>query len=179
MATADTNVIDNDDTDHDIPSLRNAAKAGREAVAEAARLRKENLFLKAGIDTERGVGKLLFLTYDGDNVEDLKIQAREVGLDVDRTNAVSIANEVDTQQQTFREQLSGGTPSGNTPVDTPHPLDAALNGYQEDRRRGTTDESARLAAVDRIIVAASKGDKRVIFDQGAWAQEQLRAGHGQ
>ena len=60
---------------HDIKSLRKAAEAGKQAQNELAEMKRELLFAKAGIDTGSKIGKLLFKTWDGEDLDSLKTEA--------------------------------------------------------------------------------------------------------
>ena len=159
-------------------SLRAAAEAGRKSMQENAELRKELLFTRAAIDTSKGVGKLLFKNWDGDDLEELKAEATELGLYADTPRGQDAPDPQDLEVDQTRSVLRGGTPSGSTPEMTPHPVDTALAEYQADLKNGVRVDEARLAVVDKWITAGVAGDKRVLFDQNEWAEKQRAAGHG-
>lgn len=62
--------------------LQDEVDAAKAQAAEAAAIKKENLFLKAGVtNIDSGVGKLLFNGYEGElSVEAIKAAASEVNL---------------------------------------------------------------------------------------------------
>ena len=62
--------------------LRDEAEVAKAKAAEADAIRKENLFLKAGVtNIESGVGKLLFNGYEGElTVDAIRAAASEVNL---------------------------------------------------------------------------------------------------
>jgi hypothetical protein len=156
--------------EENIKGLRAKAKLADDAVAEAKELRKALLFAKAGIDTDTKIGKLLFLTHDGDDLEALKAEAVELGI----TGAPAPqqgATEAEQSQSEFRQAFSQGAAAGGAPTSTPDPMTAALTNFHEDVKNGVPRKDAGLAAIDRMMVAASNGDKRAIFDPNDWASQ--------
>lgn len=153
---------------NDIRSLRMAAEAGREAQKERDELRRQLMFAKAGIDWENDkLGKLLFKTWEGDDLESLRSEASEIG--IGRQQPVD--NNLDVRDQAeFRRNLSSGAPAGAYEEPSRDPREDALEQFHEDRRRGVPREQAALAAFDRIFTAAVAGDERVIFDPQTWTQ---------
>lgn len=168
---------DQDNDEGHIKSLRKAAEEGKAAQAEAARLRKENLFLRAGVDIDTKIGKMLFNSWDGEDVEALREEAIEVGAIRPGNQAASgqqTTGPADADQQQFRDGLRGGAPAGGEPASTPHPVDNALREFHEELKAGGRRTDAGYAAIDKVIVAAANGDKRVLFNQREW-DEQTRA----
>ncbi|MCO1498224.1 hypothetical protein, partial [Limosilactobacillus reuteri] len=76
-----SNITDHDDdqTPETNAGLREAARLGKEAQARAEQLARENLFLRAGVDLDSKVGKMLFKTWEGDDIDALKAEAGELG----------------------------------------------------------------------------------------------------
>lgn len=75
--------------------LQDEADRSKALVAEGEAAKKENAFLKAGIDTEKGVGKLFFKSYDGElNADAIKAAATADGLDL-----VPTSQQADVQQE--------------------------------------------------------------------------------
>lgn len=175
--------IDNDDN---IANLRKMAKDGKSAIERAAELERENLFLRAGVKLDTKLGKMLFQTFTGDSIDALVAEATEIGLltgdkppaSTPTSNAPAGDDDDDQQmrrdQQRQRQTLTGGTPGGQVSTETPHPVDDAYKGFHDDRAKGVRLENAQLAVIDKVLVAAGKGDKRVIFDQAAWDQQSRR-----
>ena len=157
---------DNNDDGQDIPSLRSAAKAGKAAISENERLKRELLFAKAGIDTDSKLGGMLFKTWEGEDLEALRAEGTELGLFA-TGSAPDVVDPANSQQSEFRQQLATGSTPGATKLETPDPLDDALIGYHKDVKGGMSAENARLVAIDKMLVAASSGDKRVIYDPSA------------
>ena len=184
--------MSNDDTELDeIPNddnlkiLREQAGESKAAKAEAAKLRKELLFSRAGIDTEsedpkiKKLATMLFNTYEGDDLEALKNEARDIGL-LDAPAPQRGATETDQQSQQFRRDLGQGRSPDPREVPTEDPHQHALKTYHDMRAKGTPDDQSRLAAFGEVFGAAFvNGDKRAIFDQEAWNRERAEAGHGQ
>lgn len=169
MAT-DNEYDDNDDLETqerqpDIRSLRQRAEQASQYEQELAQLRRENMFAKAGIDTDSKIGRMLFKTFEGTSLEELRSEAEELGLFTPSRNNVP-ADEQD--QAAFRRGLSGGQTLTAPDTEGIDPYDDAYDNFYEDRKRGVALEDAQLAAIDRILVAASNKDARVLFDQQAW-----------
>lgn len=75
-------------------------KALKEQVADGSGAKKELAFLKAGIDTSKGVGKLLAKTYDGDlDPEEIQAFAQEYGIEGVTRDAAEDAESVETQSR--------------------------------------------------------------------------------
>lgn len=157
----------------DIKALREAADRGREAVAEADRLRKENLFIRAGVDP--GLSKLHQLFYDsyqGDDIEALRTEATELRLLGAPEAPPPAADPNAAAAQGFREQFAG---AGRAPdpvgTETPHPIEAAFGQFHQDLAAGMTRERAQDRAMMAVMSAGLSGDKRALFDPAAYAEE--------
>lgn len=167
------------DDEASLPGLRKAAKAGKAALSENAILRRENLFLKAGIDTSTKLGTMLFKTFEGEDLEALKLEATEIGaLKAPDAPAPDLARDAqEAQRQGMYDGLGSGQPSGQTPPETEHPVQKALKGYHAAIRAGADEDAARADAMGQVVGAGVKGDRRVFFDQAAHnaaAEEQNR-----
>jgi len=160
----DPNAVETPDS---IKNLRQAAEDGSKAKAELAEMRRELLFAKAGIDTDTKIGKMLYRTFEGDDLDALKTEATELGL-IGGGTATPAPNEDELALQQARSGLRGGTPSGSTPPETVDPYADALTHFHDDLQKGARSEAAQLAAIDRVLVAAASGDKRVVFNQDEW-----------
>lgn len=162
----------------DIRALRKAAEAGKKAQDELAQMKRELLFAKAGIDTSSKIGGLLFKTWEGEDLDSLKAEAVDLGLvgNTEPASRVEIPAE-EREQQNFRQTLNRGQAAAATEMPEADPYDEANQLFNEARKRGVTMEDAGLAAIDRILVAASSGDRRAIFDPNDWANERGQVGH--
>lgn len=96
--------------------LQDEAEASKAEAAEANAIKRENAFLKAGIDIEKGVGKLFFKGYEGELTKEAIIEAASAdGLDLIPTSEQrEIAAELDDLATTGRVASSA---SGSTPPD--------------------------------------------------------------
>jgi hypothetical protein len=184
MSNDDTELEETPNADN-LKALRDRAASATVAEAEVAKLRKEQLFLRAGIDTEsedpkvKKLATMLFNTYEGDDLEALKNEARDIGL-LDAPAQQRGATETDIQSQQFRKDLGQGRSPDPREVPTEDPHQHALKTYHDLRSKGQPDDQARLAAFGEVFGAAFvNGDKRAIFDQEAWNRERAEAGHGQ
>ena len=166
--------------------LREQASQAAAARAEAEQLKRELLFAKAGIDTETKLGKMLFKTFEGDDLAALKAEAAEIGAlgapapaggtTTPPAQPAATVTDTDRYAQHMREQLSpGGTPEF-VPPENPHPIDAGYKQFRKDRDAGVREEEAIDRFLDGIFRAASEGDKRVLFDPAEWAQKAAVAG---
>ena len=54
----------------------------------------------------------------------------------------------------------------STPPGRATPTTDALEGYHRDRKSGVREEDAQLVVIDKMIVAASSGDKRALYVPG-------------
>lgn len=90
-------------------------KALKEQVVDGSGAKKELAFLKAGIDTSKGVGKLLAKTYDGPlDAEDIQAFAQEYGIDgtggnvsAEDAEAEATQGRMDALRQNSRPDASG------------------------------------------------------------------------
>jgi hypothetical protein len=168
-----------DDDKDTLAGLRAAAEAGKEAQREAAELRKQLLFSRAGVDTESKIGKLLFNSWDGDanDVAGLRAEAIEVGaIKVDGGAGEPTPQQTDASQQDFRNTLGGGVPAGGaTPEPGPEPFEQVLAEFHKDRQGGMRREDAADLAIAKVLSKASQGDKRVLFNEQEWAQKRAQA----
>ena len=161
----------------DIKSLRKAAEAGKQAQNELAEMKRELLFAKAGIDTGSKIGKLLFKTWDGEDLDSLKTEAADLGIGGAEAPRVNEVQSEERGQQDFRQTFAKGNIGTPSEVPERDPFDEAYDLFHEARKRGTTMDDAGLAAIDRVLVAAASGDKRAIFDPNDWANQARSIGH--
>lgn len=160
----------------DIASLRARAEAASAAEARNAELERQLLFARAGIDYEDNkVGKMLYKTFEGQTLDELRAEATELGLIGGAPATPPPTNpEVDPQlaaQQQHRQALSGGTPSGAEEIESPDPTTYALERYHAARKQGANAEDARALAFDHLLDAAAKGDERVLYVPGEWHEQ--------
>lgn len=164
---------DHDDDQDTLKGLRAKAKLADDAAAENAQLKKELLFAKAGIDTDTKIGKMLYRTWEGDDLAALKVEAEELGLTAKPgEQPAPTPAQQDQGQQQFRDAMAGGRPAGERPdAETEDPQGVALRGFHDDVLKGKTRDAAGLAAIDKVLVQAASGNRNAIFDPNAWAQQ--------
>jgi len=95
--------------------LQDEADASKATAAEANAIKRENAFLKAGIDIEKGVGKLFFKGYEGELTKDAIIEAASAdGLDLVPTSQQrEVAAELDDLATTGR--VASSATGSNSP----------------------------------------------------------------
>lgn len=170
-----TNANDPDDANTDIKALREAAKAGKAALSEAEQLKRENAFLRAGVDVDSKIGSMLFKTYDGDLSDidalrnewsELQPHTQQQATTPPETAPTPAGFQDPAGQQQHRETISGqGTPTGEAPTETPHPLDRVFEQFHANP--SIPLENRQEAAMAEMLGAYFGGDKRVMFNKAA------------
>lgn len=171
----DDQTPDSDDTTMSpeaIRNLRSAADEGKKAKAEAEEARRELAFVKAGINTEDKVGRMLYATYDGElDAEAIKSAADGLPDSVWMGSAPAqpASSEpapgeviVPGQQQSpvGDPHAIGGRASFEQPENEPA-FDQMKRAYRDAQQRGGTDDAID-AALSVIAHAAKAGDPQVI-----------------
>lgn len=171
-----------DDQNHDdggemspeaIRNLRSAADAGKKAQAEAEEARRELAFVKAGINTDDKVGRMLYATYDGDlEVESIKEAAEGLPDSV----WVGAPQPVSTEPKVGEVQIPG---ERQVPVQDPHAIggrasfeqeeappvwDQMKAAYKDAQGKGGTDDAID-AALGVVARAAKAGDPMVLGER--------------
>lgn len=163
-----------DENGESIADLRRAAKGARDARDEADKARRELAFAKAGIDTETGVGKLAFQSYDGEPTRDAVLAfAAEYGISP-TTPAETTAPAIgDDEQRQTRERAALHVGSEVPPTGTPdvHPENLALSRFREALANGDTRDQAASDYFGTMFAAANAGDERATFDSSRWKAE--------
>lgn len=118
--------------ERELKDSKAALKTANEAKSEGEAAKKELAFLKAGVDTSKGTGKLLAMSYSGElTMEAIKAQAEEYGLiPTSQTSEVS-------QEIAAIDRVSAAS-VGSTGFVPP-------SGESEMRAAKTPDEVIRLA----------------------------------
>jgi len=95
--------------------LQDDLEAAQKASGEGNLVRRENAFLKAGIDIEKGVGKLFFKGYEGELTKEAIIEAASAdGLDLVPTSQQrEVAAELDDLATTGR--VASSATGSNSP----------------------------------------------------------------
>lgn len=154
-----------------LPGLRKAARDGKKATDALAQLQRENLFLKAGIDTGTKLGAMLFKTFEGADIDELKAEATEIGAlkaaEPDPPAPDPQREAQEAQRGQMYDALQTGQPGGSGEPPTEDPREKALKEYQLELRGGADEAAARAAGISKVLGAAAAGDKRVFFDKVA------------
>lgn len=159
-----------DDRKAELKELREAAERGKKAQQEAETARRELAFAKAGIDTDAGVGKLLFQSFQGDPTKEAVLAAaEEYGINVGAAEppAPAIPEEERTQTRE-RANLATGAEVPGLEAE-PDPIAKGYAEFHELRATGVPQADAADAVLGRIFKAAYVDhDPRVLHDQAAY-----------
>lgn len=155
-----------------IKALEADRAKGAEDAAAAATLAKENTFLKAGIDLNDPVAKLLFDTYSGDlEVASVKEAAVALRLTPGATPPPpDPAGQQDPGQTQARADLANDSAPGST-LPEEDPIEAGYKDFHAELARGSSREDASAAVIGRIIAAGNAGDPRFKFDAQEWTSQ--------
>ena len=155
--------MSDNDKDENLKELRQQAEAGRKALAEAEAARREIAFMKAGVDTDSKLGKLLMRTYEGElDVEAIQAEAREIGaIGAPAANAETEVDEAERAQSRARNDLA----TGNTVerAEEPDPNKVGIAAFEAARANGEPRDVAAGAYLAEILKAAHNRDPRVIL----------------
>ena len=157
-----------------IPQLREAAEAGRKAVTEAEQLKRENAFLKAGLDPEDPKAKYFVKGYDGElTKEAIVAEATAAGIlgapapkaeepPVEEPPAGGRQQPSDEEQEfEAMSQVAAGAGDAGAPPQVDE-LEAGWERYGQQRQAGARREDAAAAVLGTILEGAVKGDERFI-----------------
>lgn len=181
---------ENSNEDPDSPSeLRKAAERGKEAVAERDALKREMAFIKAGVDTESKIGKMLMATYDGElDKEAIQAEAGDLpgalivpGQNEDPADNADAHNEGEAsdrerQIQQIREGIQGGEPPDTGDNQFVDAKSAAWDQAQEVLKSGGGRDQAWAAYMGNYLAEAANGNPNAIFDRDAWERKLQEAG---
>lgn len=168
-------------TETETPEGLRAAKAASDATnaslaAENARLKKEALFHRAGIDVNAEgkngrVAKMLFDRWDGDKLDDLVKEANE--LELIQTVEEQTATPQQQQQQQMGEMFRGGPAGGGAkdPSQGPDPKMEMLTTFRQAQQQdGETVELAQMKALGQYLNRVNQGDPRTRFNKHEHAE---------
>lgn len=143
-------------------------KEAEDQLAASAVTAKENAFLRAGVDLESPMGRLLFNGYAGEvEVDKIKAFVSEIG---PQAPAASGPTDAEREQQRLRDGLVGDAPP--PPVDeNPDPWEEGFDRFRERVDKGASRENASAEVFDRVITAAVNGDPRVVYNAERWRED--------
>ena len=152
-----------------IADLRRAAEDGRKARAEAENLRRENAFLKAGVNLESPIGQGLLKYFDGElSVDKIREAAEPLGAlagVAPKAPEQPAADALTPAEQAAHNRISGaahgGQPSASVTGDE-NPYDKAIRQHQRDLEEGMSRDRAGAKAMRTVIEAGLANDKRVM-----------------
>lgn len=163
------------------------AKADRADTAEsrASAAERQLAFLKAGIDPEVGVNKLLFDSFQGEPTPDaVKAHAAAYGVTLGSSEPAppnpSAPHAADGTPLTSeelaghaaRQRLTGaGTAVGDMGPGDVDPNQVAKTRFDEQLSKGIPREKAAPAFVGTMLQAAAAGDSRVIYDRKRYFED--------
>lgn len=160
----------------DLDDLRAAAERGSKRAGEIVDVRKENAFLKVGIDTDSEVGQLLYESVQPDDegnfdTEALRERAEKLGALSNPSNDGGPEPEPGEEQSTAERQSLAGT--GTPPPEADpgeHPNERAKRAYEDVLDNNGKTDVAQAAYAQEIFAAASEGDDRVLVRTEAPAE---------
>lgn len=151
------------------------AKSARQAQAAASAAQRELAFVKAGVDTDSKLGKLLLNSYDGElDPTTIRSEWEDIG------GAASVAPQVTDETTPEREpEPESGLPEGTQERqglatgalgDTgqepnPDPRKVSLQAGRDAIAAGAPHDEAMGVMLSGLAQAAAKGDQRVIWTQ--------------
>lgn len=124
----------------DLRAKARKAKKADEATASATSAQRELLFIKAGVDTDTKLGKLLLKSYEGDlTIEAIKAEAVDVGLIEAIPDGPALTDE---EKGSTDERADLARDAQVEPKEDPDPIGSALHVGQEALDRGANEEVA-------------------------------------
>lgn len=150
----------------DIRGLEARAKKNEDLESSNQLMAKQLAFLRAGVDIDTPVGKLLFRGYDGElDAEAIKAEAIEVGALKGEPKEQEQELPADEQNSTNeRNQLGEGAPADQFRMEDPDPKAEALKVGEAALARGASEEVALGSYFEHIARSVEKGDKRALWD---------------
>ena len=165
MPTDDNDDFQDDDNTGETPAqLREAANRAKQHKAEAEAAKRELAFVKAGIDTDSKLGKLLLASYDGElTVDAIKEYTSDLpgftGTTTDGDGDGETLEDGETNSTGERNSLAGDA-QGDI-QQNPDPREEARKTANQLIQDGGSVEDARATQFAMIVDAAIKGDERV------------------
>lgn len=155
--------------DPNVKNMRDHIKRLEKQLSEAAdaeAVKRENAFLKAGVDLESKPGKLLFKAYDG-NLEADDIRAEAAELNALKGEAPPTPKEETLEpgeEQSTEERQIVATGAEQDDPKTVNPRTSAVNEGRKILEDGGTREDAISDAFATIAIAGYKDkDDRVLY----------------
>lgn len=160
--------IENEDEVETPAQLREAANRAKQHKAEADAAKRELAFVKAGIDTDSKLGKLVFNTYDGELTKEaiLEFVSDIPGLSAAPSEEPPVEeNEDEIPDDERNSTLDRNNLANDANGDEggkPDPRKVGRDAAKGVIDSGGTQEDALATHFQQIVGAAKEGDRRVI-----------------
>ena len=175
-------------TAHEQTKAKLAETEGR--LAEVDQLKRQNAFLRAGLDPEHPGYSFFDAGYTGKlETEDIRSTWNTTFGDTSKPPAADqeqppdpdgsdpeVAAQLSQLQQDRAKLTTDGTPPGEEP--SPDPQQDAIAIFQRRQAEGATRDQAPAAAFTRIFEAANAGDERIVSHSAEEAQNKWKRKHG-
>lgn len=181
MTDDDTTYDDQEAEQDNLRDLREAAKGGKAAKAEAEALRRDLAFAKAGIDIDTPKGKMFAKSYEGElNAADIKAgyedifgasQAAPAADDGQEDEAARAARDEALRQQTQERRDLTAAGSEQSPPPTADLVKEGYAKFEEALNSGKPRELAFKEILSGHIGAANAGQKNAVWT--GWSDEEL------
>jgi hypothetical protein len=156
------------DGDEQVTLNRSAIRSMEADAKEARRLKREMAFMKAGIDTDQGIGKLAFNQFDGEpTVEAVRAFAEEYGITAATAAPqpdAPLEQRYDADEQRSSEVRRMVASGAGVDDGSEDPSTAALRVGRE-AQKTRTNEDALVAAIITKATAAKNGDRRALVQE--------------
>ncbi len=124
---------------NDLQAKARSSKKQAEELATSKAAARELAFVKAGVDTDSSLGKLLMKAYDGElTAEGIRAEAMSIGLIETPTDPEPTPDEKASTEE--RQQLASDSPPDVPPV--PDPVAQALKEGEDAMAAGASQEDA-------------------------------------
>ncbi len=157
---------ENDQDEKNWKELRKQADEAKQHKAELEAAKREMAFVKAGIDTDTKLGKMLLRTYEGELDKDsIRAEARDVGFnfaDEAKSDKKDENNISDEERNSTRRRDDLSAETDNVRDEGKDPRKLADDAFWEARANGDRMEDAAQAALEHYLRGAQAGDKRVL-----------------
>lgn len=163
------------DNQPDIKALRDAADRSAANKADADAARKELAFVKAGVDTDKPLAKVLLGQYSGELTKD-SVQEFLKGLGAETllsstpapaattdANTDPVATDEERAAAQARKTLAAGNSNPDDGSKSQvHPWEGGLSDFHDAMARGVDRKDAAVHAFNKVFAAAAEGDARVL-----------------
>jgi hypothetical protein len=156
----------NDESDKNWKELRKQAEEAKAHKAELEAAKREMAFVKAGVDTDSKLGKMLLRTYEGElDKESIRAEARDVGFsfaDESKGDEKDERTVTDEEREAARRRDDLSSDTDNVKDEGKRPQVRAEDAFVESRMNGDRIETSAQLALEEYLRAAQAGDKRVL-----------------